>query len=82
MKTIETNATINDQGQLSLDYPLKVPGTRRVRVIVLFAEDEADEDPNDTPTDIILEGIHQGLHEAFTGQTIPLSQMWEGIDTD
>jgi hypothetical protein len=39
-------------------------------------------DPDETPTETILEGIHQGLHEAFTGQTIPLSQMWEGIDAD
>lgn len=39
-------------------------------------------DPYETPTEVAIEGIHQGLHEAFTGQTIPLSQMWEGIDAD
>jgi hypothetical protein len=47
---------------------------------VVSAVDEPD--PDETPTETLLEGIHQGLHEAFTGQTIPLSQMWEGIDTD
>lgn len=79
MKAIETTATINDQGQLLLDNPLAPTQTRRVRVIVLIPEDD-EIDPGDTPTEVILEGIRQGLHEAFTGQTIPLTQMWDGVD--
>lgn len=39
-------------------------------------------DPDDTPDEIVIEGIKQGLSEAFTGQTIPLSEMWEGIDVE
>jgi predicted transcriptional regulator len=39
-------------------------------------------DPDETPTEVAIEGIRQGLYEAFTGQTIPLSQMWDGIDAD
>ncbi|BAU09559.1 hypothetical protein LEP3755_00300 [Leptolyngbya sp. NIES-3755] len=39
-------------------------------------------DPDETPTEVVIEGIHQGLHEASTGQTIPLSQMWDGIDAE
>lgn len=39
-------------------------------------------DPDETPTETVIEGIHQGLYEALTGQTIPLSQMWDGIDAD
>jgi hypothetical protein len=27
-----------------------------------------------------IEGIRQGLHEALTGQVLPLSAMWDGID--
>ncbi|MGC1309326.1 MAG: hypothetical protein WA885_19065 [Phormidesmis sp.] len=27
-------------------------------------------------------GITQGLKEALNGQTLPLSQMWEGIDVE
>ena len=27
-------------------------------------------------------GVKQGLKEAISGQTIPLSQMWEGIDVE
>ena len=81
MKAIETTATINDLGQLTLDDPLVLTKSRRVRVIVLIPEDD-DSNPDETPDEIILDGIRQGLHEAFTGQTIPLSQIWAGIDAD
>ena len=40
------------------------------------------EDLDDTPDDIVIEGIKQGLREAMSGQTIPLSHMWEGIDVE
>ncbi len=60
MKAIETTATINDQGQLSLDFPLEVGSNRRVRVIVLIAEAD-DPDPEDTPDDVVLEGLREGL---------------------
>ena len=78
---IETTATINDLGQLTLDAPLILTKSRRVRVIVLIPEDD-EPDPDENPDEIMLEGIRQGLHEAFTGQTIPLAQMWDGIDAD
>ena len=81
MKAIETTAIINDQGQLHLDVPLELTHNQRVRVIVLISEDN-EIDPDDTPTEVVLEGLRQGLHEAFTGQTIPLSQMWNGIDVE
>lgn len=79
MKAIETTATINDQGQLSLDFPLEVGSNRRVRVIVLIAEADAP-NPEDTPDDVVLEGLREGLQEALAGKTIPLSQMWDGIE--
>ena len=46
---------------------------RRVRVIVL-----ADEEPLKSAE----ECFRQGWHEAMTGQTIPLSELWEGIDAE
>jgi hypothetical protein len=81
MKAIETTATLTESGQLTLDQPLALDLSSRVRVIILISEDE-EPDPDETPDETILEGIRQGLYEAFTGQTIPLSQMWEGIDAD
>jgi hypothetical protein len=79
MKAIETTAIINDQGQLSLDSPLDISPNQRVRVIVLIAD--ADEsDPDDTPDEVVLEGLREGLQQALAGQTIPLAEMWDGID--
>jgi len=39
-------------------------------------------DPDDTPDEVILEGLREGLQQALNGQTIPLSQMWDGIDAE
>ncbi|GAA6617311.1 hypothetical protein [Scytonema sp. NUACC26] len=36
----------------------------------------------ETPTEIVIEGIHQGIREALSGQTLPLSEIWEGIDAE
>jgi hypothetical protein len=36
----------------------------------------------ETPTEIVIEGIRQGIREALSGETIPLSEMWEGIDAE
>jgi hypothetical protein len=81
MKAIETTATINENGELTLDRSLEVTKPQRVRVIVLLSEED-EIDPDETPTEIVIEGIRQGLHEALTGQTLPLSQMWEDIDAE
>ena len=39
-------------------------------------------DLNETPTEEAIAGITQGLKEALNGETIPLTQMWEGIDAE
>ncbi|MFB2918364.1 hypothetical protein [Aerosakkonema funiforme] len=45
---------------------------RRVRVIVLAEEELKSAE----------ESFRQGWYEAMTGQTIPLSELWEGIDAE
>ena len=74
MKAIETTATINEKGQLTLDQPLTITQPQSVRVIVLMPDNE-EIDPEETPTKIIVEGIRQGLYEALNGQTIPFSEL-------
>jgi len=39
-------------------------------------------DPDDTLDEIAIKNLEEGLKEAINGQTIPLSQMWEGIDVE
>ena len=43
MRAIETTGVIDDRRQLRLDTPLPVAGPSRVRIIVLFPEEEYEE---------------------------------------
>jgi hypothetical protein len=87
MKAVEVTGTIDEKGQLLLDRPLVAETPGRVRIIVLFQEptdesNEAEEDPDDTPVAEVKASLKRALQEAKTGQRIPLSQMWEGIDVE
>lgn len=84
MKAFEVTGTIDEKGQLLLDRPLTAENAGPVRIIVLFEEpiDESEEDPDDTPVAEIKASLKRALQEAKTGQRIPLSQMWEGIDVE
>jgi hypothetical protein len=79
MKAVKVMGTINEQGQLSLDQPLQSSKNLRVEVIVLIQEG-AEVNEEDFSKEEILEDFRQSWHEAMTGQTIPLSQLWEGIE--
>lgn len=50
--------------------------------ILQYLIQKTDWDLDDTPDAIVIEGIKQGFKEAMSGQTIPLSEMWEGIDVE
>ncbi len=79
MKAIEVKATVNELGQLSLDKPLNLAKRSRVRVIVLVSEKNTeDEELYESAS----ESFRQGWYDAITGNTIPVSQLWEGIDEE
>ncbi|GJD17719.1 hypothetical protein RIVM261_026750 [Rivularia sp. IAM M-261] len=83
MKAIEVTGKIDLEGNLVLDEPIQ--GTaypHQVRVIVLVPEEAEEVDPDDTPVEEIKASLRRALHDAKTGQRIPLSQMWEGIDAE
>ncbi|MCL1473567.1 hypothetical protein [Argonema antarcticum] len=84
MKAIEVTGTLDEKGQLSLDQPIENFAPSRVRVIVLFPEviEEAETDPDDTPIEEVKASLRRAWQEAKSGQRIPLSQMWEGIDVE
>lgn len=84
MKAVEITGTIDEKGQLLLDRPLTAETPAPVRIIVLFPEpiDESEQDPDDTPVSEVKASLKRALQEAKTGQRIPLSQMWEGIDVE
>lgn len=70
-------ATINHQGQLTLDQPLTLDENSRVEVIILVPESEATDEP--TQTEVVAD-FAQAWDEAMTGQTIPISQLWQELD--
>ncbi len=82
MKALEVTGTINEKGQLILDRPLTLDNPGPVSIIVLFQEptDEGEDDPDDTRVAEVKASLKRSLQFAKTGQRIPLSQMWEGLD--
>ncbi len=85
MKAIEVTGKIDSQGNLILDEPIQ--GTtypHQVRVIVLVPEQEETEeiDPDDTPIEEIKASLRRSLQQAKEGQTLPISQLWDGIDAE
>ncbi|PSB02653.1 type II toxin-antitoxin system RelN family antitoxin [Merismopedia glauca] len=77
MKALKVMGTIDDRGQLTLDRPLVTDKNSRVEVIVLIPEEA---DPDDKSQTEVLGDFRQAWHEAMTGQTIPVSQLWEGLE--
>lgn len=65
-----------------LNLPLEDFVLQSLTRLMSTVNENDEPDPDETPTEVVLEGLRQGLQEAFTGQTLPLSQMWEGIDAD
>ncbi|RUT05581.1 hypothetical protein DSM106972_035880 [Dulcicalothrix desertica PCC 7102] len=82
MKAIEVTGSIDQKGNLILDELIHVETyPSRVRVIVLFTEQE-ESDPDDTPIEDVKASLRRGFEQAKAGQRLPLSQMWEGIDAE
>lgn len=79
MKEIEVMGTVNEQGQLSLDQPLTITKNTRVRVIVLLTENE---EVQDEVLESAEESFRQGWYDAIIGNTLPVSQLWQGINAD
>jgi len=84
MKAIEVTGNLDETGQLSLDHPIENFAPSRVRVIVLFPDitEEVETDPDDTPIEEVKASLRKALQQAKSGQTRPISELWEGIDAE
>ncbi|BAZ43399.1 hypothetical protein NIES4102_03990 [Chondrocystis sp. NIES-4102] len=49
---------------------------------LIEALDNQANNPDETATEEAIAGITQGLIEALNAETLPLSQMWEGINVE
>lgn len=81
MQAFEVMGKVDRNGQLSLDEPLDLPQSSRVKVILLVCNDN-ESDPDDTPLEEVKASLKQALQEAKAGERISLEQMWEGIDAE
>lgn len=79
MKALKLMATIDEQGQLTLDRPLMDNINSHVEVIVLIPEPSEIDEKEQSKAEI-LQDFRQVWHEAMTGKTIPVAQIWEGIE--
>lgn len=79
MKAVKLMATIDEQGQLTLDRPLMDNINSRVEIIVLIPEASEIDEKEQSKAEI-LQDFRQAWHEAMTGKTIPIDQIWEGIE--
>ena len=79
MKAVKVMATINEQGQLTLDQPLMIDKNYRVEVIVLIPEPANLETAEPSKAELLAD-FRQAWHEAMTGQTIPIAQLWDGLE--
>ncbi|MBN3940140.1 MAG: hypothetical protein V7L21_25310 [Nostoc sp.] len=85
MKAIEVTGRIDSQGNLVLDEPIQGNTyPHQVRVIVLVPEQAETEevDPDDTPVEEIKASLRRALQQAKSGQTRPISELWDRIDAE
>jgi hypothetical protein len=81
MQAFEVMGTVDEKGQLVLDQSLEIGHKSRVKVIILVTQDnESESDPDDTPVEEIKASLRRALKEMKSGQTRPLSELWERID--
>lgn len=84
MRAVEVAGNIDEQGHLVLDEPVEVISPGRVRVLILFTEtmSELENNNDNDSTESVKASLQRALLQAKTGQRIPISQMWEGIDAE
>lgn len=84
MKAYEFPAKVNAEGKLEVPPDLleNLPVDQPVRVIVLLEEASGSSDEDDENIEDIKASLRQALHEARTGQTLPISQLWERINAE
>lgn len=76
MKAIKVMGTVDERGQLALDYPLTIDKQSRVEVIVLIDEEETELSENVQSKEEILGDLRQAWQEVKNGEALPIDQLW------
>ena len=75
MKAIKATGTVDETGQLALDFPLTVDKQSRVEVIILIPESIETEIA--LTKEQILNDFRSSWREAKEGKTISVEELWE-----
>ncbi len=81
MKALEVPGSIDSEGNLILDEPIRGDISQsRVRVILLFSEPTEEDDPDDTPIEDVKASLRRVLQQEKAGLTRPISELWGKIN--
>jgi hypothetical protein len=84
MKAYEFPAKLNVSGTLEIPEAVlkKLLPDQDIKVIVLVPEELDDAEPTEAELEFSGDRFRQSWQQATSGQTLPLSQLWEDVDVD
>jgi hypothetical protein len=78
MKSLRVPGRIDENDRLILDYLLDPLKPQQVEIDIILLDDDL-EDYYEPTKEEILEGIREGLHDCLTGNTSPVSELWDDM---
>ena len=78
MKSLRVPGRIDQNDRLILDYLLDVIKPQQVEIDIILLDDDLEDDYEPTKEEI-LEGIREGFHDCLTGNTSPVSALWDDM---
>jgi hypothetical protein len=78
MKSLRVPGRIDENDRLILDYLLDALKPQQVEIDIILLDDDL-EDYYEPTKEEILEGIREGLHDCLTGNTSPVSELWDDL---
>ena len=78
MKSLRVPGRIDENGRLILDYLLDALKPQQVELDIWLLDDDLA-DYCEPTNEEILGGIREGLHDCLTGNTSPVSELWDEL---
>jgi hypothetical protein len=78
MKSLRVPGRIDEHDRLILDYLLDPLKPQQVEIDIILLDDDL-EDYYEPTKEEIIEGIREGLHDCLTGNTSPVSELWDDM---
>lgn len=80
MQAFELSAKVRPDGTIELPKLPVVSLNSAVKVILLIDEKVQTKDDQELPS--ATESFREGWSDMLAGRTIPISQLWDGLDDD